>query len=217
MNKYKILFIFLLIILIFSKVNADILNKPLEGKKIYLDAGHGGKDPGAYYKDIYEKDLNLKITLKLKDKIESLGGIVYLTRDGDYDLSKKNVRLRKRSDLESRAKMINESDADIYLSIHLNSSTHTSWKGAQVFYDDINNKNKDIANIFQEGFDKYLNSDKKIKEISTLYMYKRINIKGVLLELGFLSNPNERYLLMDDSYQNKIVDTLTNSLIQIFK
>lgn len=217
MYKYKLLFIFLLLICVFSKTKAIIYNKPLNGKKIFLDAGHGGKDPGAYYKDTYEEDINLEIVLKLKDKIESLGGIVYLTRDGDYDLSKRGVQLRKRSDLSNRAKLINESNANVYLSIHLNSSTHTSWKGAQVFYDDINDKNKAIAEIFQKGFNKHLNSNKKAKEISTLYMYKRINIPGVLLELGFISNPNERNLLKNNDYQNKIVDTLSNSLIQILK
>ena len=215
MYKYKMLLIFLLLLFICSNVNAFIKELPLLNKKIYLDAGHGGKDPGAYYKDIYEEDINLKIVLKLKNKIESLGGIVYLTRDDDYDLSKKGVTRRKKSDLGNRAKLINDSDADIYLSIHLNSSIHTNWKGAQAFYDDINDKNKEIALVFQKGFNKNLNSDKNIKEMSTLYMYKNINKPGVLLELGFISNPNDRYLLTKDEYQNKIVDTLCNSLIEI--
>ena len=213
MYKYKILIIFLFLLFVFGKVNAN--TKGLEGKKIYLDAGHGGKDPGAYYKDIYEEDINLKIVLKLKDKIESMGGIVYLTRNDDYDLSNLNAKLRKRSDLANRAKMINDSDADIYLSIHLNSSVHTSWKGAQVFYDDINKENEEIAEIFQKQFNKRLNSDKKIKEISNLYMYKNIKKKGLLLELGFISNPIERNKLLNEKYQDKIVNTIIESLIEI--
>ena len=209
------LLIFLLLLFISNNTKAFVKELPLLSKKIYLDAGHGGKDPGAYYKDIYEEDINLKIVLKLKNKIESLGGIVYLTRDDDYDLSKKEVTRRKKSDLGNRAKLINDSDADIYLSLHLNSSNYSSWSGAQVFYDDINAKNKEIALVFQKGFNKNLNSNKKIKEISTLYMYKNINKPGVLLELGFISNPNDRYLFNNDDYQNKIVDTLCNSLIEI--
>ncbi len=217
MNKYKtkILLLFIFLLTIFNVVNASITPIPLLGKTIYLDAGHGGKDPGAYYKDIYEEDINLKIVLKLKNKLESMGATILLTRDDDYDLSDKNAYFRKRSDLGKRAKIINESNADIYLSIHLNSSIHSSWKGAQVFYDDINKKNKDIAEIFQKAFNKNLNSTKKIKEMTNLYMYKRINIPGVLLELGFISNPNERYLLNTDKYQDLIVDTLTNSLLEI--
>lgn len=215
MNKYKLLFLFLLFISIFSRVNAFIVETPLTGKIIYLDAGHGGVDPGAYYKDIYEDDINLEIVLKLKDKIEALGGKVYLTRESDNDLSKKGVKRRKKSDLSNRAKLINESDCDIYLSIHLNSSIHTSWKGAQVFYDDINKENEKIAEIFQKGFNKNLNSDKKEKEINTLYMYKNIKKPGVLLEVGFISNANERSKLLKDEYQYKIVDSITSSLIEI--
>ena len=205
-----------MLILVFDKANAFMKEAPLVGKTIYLDAGHGGKDPGAYYKDIYEEDINLGIVLKLRDKLESLGAIVYLTRDSDYDLSNPNASLRKRSDLSNRAKMINSSDADIYLSIHLNSSSNTSWKGAQVFYDDINKNNEKLADIFQKNFNKYLNSNRNFQEISTLYMYKRITKPGLLLELGFISNPNERYLLNQDDYQNKIVNVLSDSLLEVF-
>lgn len=139
-----------------------------------------------------------------------------MTREDDYDLSNPNASLRKRSDLANRANMINSSDADMYLSIHLNSSSNTSWKGAQVFYDDINDNNRKLANIFQKNFNKYLNSNRNIQEISTLYMYKRITKPGLLLELGFISNPNDRYLLNQDDYQNKIVNILTDSLLEVF-
>ena len=216
MYRLKMFLLFIMLILVFDKANAFMKEAPLVGKTIYLDAGHGGKDPGAYYKDIYEEDINLSIVLKLRDKLESLGAIVYLTRDSDYDLSNPNAILRKRSDLSNRAKMINSSDADIYLSIHLNSSSNTSWKGAQVFYDDINKNNEKLADIFQKSFNKYLNSNRKIQEISTLYMYKRITKPGLLLELGFISNPNERYLLNRDDYQNKIVNVLSDSLLEVF-
>lgn len=216
MYRLKMFLLFIMLILVFDKANAFIKEAPLVGKAIYLDAGHGGKDPGAYYKDIYEEDINLSIVLKLRDKLEDLGAIVYLTREDDYDLSNPNASLRKRSDLANRANMINSSDADMYLSIHLNSSSNTSWRGAQVFYDDINDNNRKLANIFQKNFNKYLNSNRNIQEISTLYMYKRITKPGLLLELGFISNPNDRYLLNQDDYQNKIVNILADSLLEVF-
>ena len=216
MYRLKMFLLFIMLILVFDKASAFIKEAPLVGKAIYLDAGHGGKDPGAYYKDIYEEDINLSIVLKLRDKLESLGAIVYLTREDDYDLSNPNASLRKRSDLTNRANMINSSDADMYLSIHLNSSSNTSWNGAQVFYDDINENNIKLANIFQKNFNKYLNSDRNAQEISTLYMYKRITKPGLLLELGFISNPNERYLLNQEYYQNKIVNVLSDSLLEVF-
>lgn len=216
MYKLKMLLVFLLLVCVFDKVDAFIKEAPLIGRVIYLDAGHGGEDPGAYYKDVYEEDINLSITLKLKDKLENMGAVVYMTRIDDYDLSNPSASLRKRSDLGNRAKMINESDAEIYLSIHLNSSTNTSWKGAQVFYDDINKNNENIAKLFQEEFNKNLNSDREIKEISNLYMYKNITKPGVLLEVGFISNASDRYLLKKSDYQDKISNVIANTLIKYF-
>lgn len=207
--------LFLICVLFFGQVNAYVAEYPLIGKIVYLDAGHGGVDPGAFYENVYEKDINLEITLKLRDNLEKLGATVYLTRNDDYDLSNPNANLRKRSDLGNRAKMINDSNANLYLSIHLNSMANTKWSGAQVFYDDINEKNIDIANKFQKYFNKYLNSDRKVSEINNLYMYKNINIPGVLLELGFISNSNDRKNLLNDKYKNHIVKVISNCLIDI--
>lgn len=215
MYKIKMIILFLICVLLFGQVNAYVAEYPLIGKIVYLDAGHGGVDPGAFYENVYEKDINLEITLKLRDNLEKLGATVYLTRNDDYDLSNPNANLRKRSDLGNRAKMINDSNADLYLSIHLNSMANTKWSGAQVFYDDINEKNIDIANKFQKYFNKYLNSDRKVSEINNLYMYKNINIPGVLLELGFISNSNDRKNLLNDKYKNHIVKVISNCLIDI--
>ena len=168
MYKYKMLIIFLFLLTIFCNVNAYINEAPLVGKVVYLDAGHGGVDPGAYYKDMYEEDINLSITLKLRDYLLTKGCTVYLTRDGDYDLSNPKARLRKRSDLSNRASLIDKSNADLYLSIHLNSSTSIAWKGAQVFYDDINKNNKDFALVFQKNFNSNLGSKREEKEIKNL-------------------------------------------------
>lgn len=215
MYKIKMIILFLICVLLFGQVNAYVAEYPLIGKIVYLDAGHGGVDPGAFYENVYEKDINLEITLKLRDNLEKLGATVYLTRNDDYDLSNPNANLRKRSDLGNRAKMINDSNANLYLSIHLNSMVNTKWRGAQVFYDDINEKNIDIANKFQKYFNKYLNSDRKVSEINNLYMYKNINIPGVLLELGFISNSNDRKNLLNDKYKNHIVKVISNCLIDI--
>lgn len=215
MYKIKMIILFLICVLLFGQVNAYVAEYPLIGKIVYLDAGHGGVDPGAFYENVYEKDINLEITLKLRDNLEKLGATVYLTRNDDYDLSDPNANLRKRSDLGNRAKMINDSNANLYLSIHLNSMANTKWSGAQVFYDDINEKNIDIANKFQKYFNKYLNSDRKVSEINNLYMYKNINIPGVLLELGFISNSNDRKNLLNDKYKKHIVEVISNCLIDI--
>ena len=217
MKKGYMLFLLIISLCSFSFVSANKSQNNLElfGKIIYIDAGHGGTDPGTVYKDIYEKDINLEICLKLQKVLESEGAIVYLTRYGDYDLSN-NSYSRKKSDLNNRAKIINESGADIYISIHLNSISSSTWKGAQVFYDDVNDKNIEIANLFQEQLKKDLKTNREVKEIKTMLMNRKITIPGILIEVGFLSNPNDRYLLRQDDYQYKICNSIRNGLIKYF-
>lgn len=218
MKKIYILF-FLILSLVsvnFVSANKNEYNLELLGKVIYIDPGHGGLDPGTIYKDIYEKDINLEICLKLQKVLESEGAIVYLTRYGDYDLSN-NSYSRKKSDLNNRAKIINESGADMYISIHLNSITSSTWSGAQVFYDDVNKKNIEIAKLFQEQLKQDLKTTRQIKEISTMLMNRKIIIPGILIEVGFLSNHNDRYLLKQNEYQNKICNSIREALIKYFK
>lgn len=218
MTKYKTIIIILFIIFLhmFSYVNASN-NMPLLGKVIYLDPGHGGKDPGAMYNGIMEKDINLEISLKLEKRLSKLGAIVYLTRYGDYDLAVIHTNNRKRSDLSRRSNIINKANPDLFLSIHLNAEDTGIYKGAQAFYSDNNVNNKKLAELFQEDFKNNLNSKRKYKKNNSLYLQKRIKTPGILVELGFLSNANERYLLRKDKYQNKIITSLVNSTVKYFK
>lgn len=219
MIKYKIciLFLFILILCGFSFVSANEEALPLLNKIIYIDPGHGGLDPGAMYSGVMEKDINLEISKKLEEKFFSLGAIVYMTRYGDYDLSVNNTINRKRSDLSRRRNIINRSDCDLFISIHLNAEETNIYKGAQVFYSDNNEQNIVIAKIFQQEFKEQLNSTRKYKLNNGLYLQKKITRPGVLLEVGFLSNSNERYLLKQNSYQQKIVNTITSATINYFK
>ena len=218
MLKYKIyLFVFFLFGLCgYGIVTAQTSTLPLFGKVIYLDAGHGGSDPGALYKNIYEKDINLKIVQKLEEDLTQLGATVYLTRYGDYDVSVPNTINHKRNDLSRRGNMINKSGCDLYLSIHLNAETSSSWHGAEAYYDDVHPDNEKIAKIMQEEFKEHLYSKRKYKKTSSFYLNKRIERPGVLLEVGFLSNPNERYLLKTDSYQQKVSKTITGGVLRYF-
>lgn len=214
--KIKIFCLNLFLILLYTIGIINALNLPLLGKVIYIDPGHGGTDPGALYNDLYEADLNLQISLKLEAELEKNGAIVYLTRYGDYDLAVKNAINRKRSDLSRRANIINASNADIYLSIHLNSDISSTWQGAQAFYDTVNEKNEIIAKIMQEQFKKDLKTKREYKQINDHYLYQRVKIPGVLLEVGFISNPNERYLLKQESYHEKIATSIKDGLINYF-
>lgn len=207
----KKIYVFLFLILLLSVFTVKSKSGLLNRKIIYLDAGHGGIDGGSKYKDINEDDINLSIVMTLKEEMEKEGAKVYLTRNGDYDLAS-TTHYRKRSDLANRATMINNSDCDLYLSIHLNSSLNSTWNGAQVFYDDVNPKNKNLAEALQKEL-----GNKKIVLAHNYYMYSRINKPGVLLELGFISNYNDRKNLQNKEYQIKISANIIKGIVKFFR
>lgn len=217
MKKTYTLFLFILLICSFSFVKAKTEENDMNllGKVIYLDAGHGGLDPGTIYKNIYEKDINLSICKKLQEILEKSGAIVYLTRYDDYDLSTSNYA-RKKSDLNNRVKIINNSKADIYISIHLNSIKSSTWSGAQVFYDDVNEKNLELANLMQKQLKTDLKTNREVKEIKDILLNRKVIIPGILIEAGFLSNPNDRYKLRQSEYQYKLAESIKRGIIKYF-
>lgn len=217
MKKQKIIIFLCLLITIFSisSIYASIEEKSLKGKVIYLDPGHGGIDSGATYKNILEKDINLTLCQKLKLALSNEGATVYLTRETDKDLSIRNKH-RKRSDLISRAYLINKTKPDIYISIHQNYIANTKWKGTQIFYNTRNKENKNIALKLTKYLKEKTSNVREPKENNTYYMYRFIDSPGVLIEVGFLSNPDDRYRLTHEKYQDIIIENLIYSIKKYF-
>lgn len=214
MKKYERIILFIILSILFiTKSYAKEL--PLLGKCIYIDAGHGGKDPGAIYKDIKEKDINLIYSKKIGEILEKFGATIYYIREDDYDLSITTKR-RKKSDLSNRVDLINKSNCDMYLSIHMNSESTGLWYGPQIFYNNINKNNKKIAEITQKSLKKENLSSRKISLINNAYMYDKIKIPGILIEVGFISNNSDRYKLLNDDYINKFSKNIASSIIQYF-
>lgn len=213
MIKYKmhILFLFIVTLCTFTFVNAE--EPILKNKTIYIDPGHGGRDPGAIYKELRESDINLQISKYLKEELEKNGAQVYLTRIGDYDLSENNARNHKKNDLTARARLINESNCDMYISIHLNSDPSPTWNGIQIFYTDNNENNKKIAETIKEQ----LKLKRKTKELKNMYLFEKISQPGILIEAGFISNPNDRYKLKQSEYQQELSKNITEGIIKYFK
>lgn len=218
MNKYKLLIIscFFLFTLSLPKVTATIKDLNLLGKVIILDAGHGGIDQGASSGKIIEKDLNLLLVKKLEKELTSRGATVYLTREDDKDLSTTTVN-RKRNDLYNRAKYINDISPNMYISLHLNSTTSPSWKGIQLFYTTKNEENKQIAQTITDHLSKNLSNVREIKKDNTYYMYKFINSPGILIEAGFISNPSDNYLLRQEDYQDKLITLISDSIEEYYQ
>ena len=211
---WKILSLFVIVFLLMYGIPVRAI-LPLQGKVIVVDAGHGGKDPGTVYKDIYEKDINLSITLYLEEYLSEYGATVILTRDSDNDLSYGETNHRKKTDFDNRIKIINNEYTDMYLSIHLNYLSNKKYYGAQVFY---NKNNENLAKSIQEYLNNNLETDREIKEIpSSTYMYKKLEKRGVLIECGFLSNASERSKLITEKYQRKVAKVIAEAVVNYYK
>jgi N-acetylmuramoyl-L-alanine amidase len=195
-------------------------NLPLSGKIILLDPGHGGPDGGAGTGKTLEKDIALDITLKVRDLLQQQGALVVMTRDTDKDLADDDTRgysRRKVEDLKKRLKMINDSDNDFFVSIHLNAIPSSRWSGAQTFYAPQHKENAKAAKFIQEELRENLgNTNRKAKPINQVYILKNAKKPGVLVEVGFLSNPAEKENLKKQTYQEKIAESIYRGVLRYF-
>lgn len=185
---------------------------PITSKTVIVDAGHGGIDPGAMTDDqsIKEKDVNLKIAKKVKELIEASGAVVILTRNDDTSLYTeevgKTVRQKYNENLRNRKKIIQESSADMFVSIHLNKFPQSKYYGAQTFYPYGKEDDKKLATYIQSELKRVVDTtnNREIKPRNDIYLIKDNQIPSTLIECGFLSNDKEAKLLNDEEYQNQI-------------
>ena len=204
----KITIPFLLIIYCitsFSKVSVDNLI-------VYIDPGHGGRDGGADIGDIKEADINLDIAKSLEKVLNSHDIFTSMTRREDKHLG--GEKYSKRLDLNERINLINNSDCDMYISIHLNKFSDSIYKGAQTFYYLNNSFNKTLSESIQSSLKVLDNTNhRKAKEIDSLYILKSINKPGCIVECGFMSNPEELEKLLQKEYQLKIAYAIYDGIL----
>ena len=192
--------------------------------QIILDAGHGGMDGGAVgVNNTPEQGINLAITLKLKELLQLNGFEVILTRPNEnsiHDPSETSVAKQKRSDMRNRLKIIENHPNALFVSIHQNKFSDPSCKGAQIFYSPNHSDSEQLAKLLQESFRENLQPENS-REIKTsdesLYLLWNAEIPAVLVECGFLSNPNECEQLCDESYQEKIAFVIYLSLLDFYQ
>lgn len=202
-----IVFIYILVVIIgiyttYKRQEATpTFSMPINLKNIVIDAGHGGWDPGKVTESgVEEKEINLQISQKLQTYLEQSGSFVLTTRIDDTALSES-----KRGDLKERKNIANELNIDMLISIHQNSFSSQSVRGAQVFYYDGSEASKALAECIQERLKELDNTNQRVaKADSSYYLLKQTNVPAVIVECGFLSNPEESQKLSDDKYQEKI-------------
>lgn len=166
---------------------------------IFIDPGHGGKDNGTSYNDILEDELNLKLSTILYEMILDDGGICYLSRIADYDLSSMYSKNHKLDDLNKRIKYIDSLNTSLFVSLHLNYYPNSKVNGIQVFYQKNNENSYNLAYILQNQLNEE-NIRKKKCFVGDYYLLNNTKSTGVLIEYGFLSSEYDRNKLLKDSY-----------------
>lgn len=173
-----------------------------------IDPGHGGEDGGATScTGRMESEYNLAISTKLEDLLHLLGYRTRMTRTSDVSIYRTGdtIAQKKHSDLQERVRIVNETDNALLISIHQNQFRESQYSGAQVFYAKTDGS-KELGHQLQANLVASINpgSNRKSKPISGIYLMERIRCTGVLLECGFLSNPQEEARLRDGEYQKKL-------------
>ena len=186
---------------------------------IAIDPGHGGFDPGKVaVETILEKDINLSIATKLAEELKDAGYRVILTRTEDVSLSKEGDVNRKATDMKNRCEIIENAGADVVISIHQNSFSDSSVKGGQVFYYKHSDRGRKLAEDIQKSFREIVDSSntREAKSNDNYYMLLNTASPTVIVECGFLSNPDEREMLMNSEYQDKICEAINQGLSAYF-
>ncbi len=193
--------------------------RPLAGLTIALDPGHGGVDPGALGpQGVHEKDIVLAIALKLRELLESCGATVIMTREIDTDLSDANLghqySRRKRQDLSRRVALINASRAALLVSVHLNSMAARRWYGAQVFFTPESSESTRLAVILQESLRETLQNTNRVAAAGDYYILEKTTCPAVIVEAGFISNPEEARLLQSEHYQARVALAIYRGVVR---
>lgn len=184
---------------------------------VVIDAGHGGSDPGKVGVDgSLEKDINLQIAERLKQYLEQSDVKVVLTREDDNGLYSKDDKKKKMADMQKRCSIINESGADLVVSIHQNSYHEEYVSGGQVFYYKDSAKGKKLAEILQKRFDFVLGEENRrlAKANGNYYLLLHVKSPIVIVECGFLSNRKEAALLQQGEYQDKLAYTIHMGIME---
>ena len=167
-------------------------------KIICIDAGHGGKDPGAVGNGVIEKDVALKTALAVGELLKKQGfGVVY-TRTSDVFVN-----------LNERCRIANAKDADLFISVHVNSATNTSAKGTETLCYSKNG----FADVVQKSLVSALKTnDRGVKERKDLAVLNGTKMTAVLLELGFLSNADEAKMFKQESFYSTVANAVVKAI-----
>ncbi len=219
-NKYSLYTMFLITLLLVICVFLPAVKPIIQQNSInyIIDAGHGLPDGGAVGLDgTTEQLLNLQIAKKLEILFPSDQTI--MTRTDEQSLAKiqGTIREKKISDMKERVSVAKTYKNAVWIAIHMNTYPNSSVYGCQVFYRNNDEKSKQMAQKIQNSINEQLqpNHTKHIKPIpENLYLFKNMPNSAILIECGFISNPNDLQNLKSDTYQNKLARLIYDAIVQ---
>lgn len=199
--------------------STDLSEKPI----IVIDAGHGGEDGGAVADTgLMEKDVNLSIALILEKLFLQSGFQVTMTRTDDisiYSEGASSLREKKVSDIHNRTAICNNYSNNILISIHQNKFEQSKYSGTQVFYSDNNKLSNPLAQCISTSVKGLLQPDNTREckpSDNNVYILKNATVPAVLVECGFLSNPQESELLSTDKYRNQLAFSIFSGFLEFY-
>ena len=211
-----------IIIALASMITFSIIttsSSPKPQYTIVIDAGHGGRDGGTVGKTtgITESELNLQYAYCLKKLCEEFGIGVVLTRKDMNGLYDENASNKKKSEMEKRKDIINNSGADLMISLHMNAFPLSSSEGAQVFYAKGSESGFNLAKSVQEAICQSFENARDYVSVGDYFVLNYSTIPAVLVECGFLSNPSEERNLQDEEYRERFCYCLLMGILSFFK
>jgi len=196
-----------------------------KNRTIILDAGHGGEDPGAVsdYNGVREKEINFFIASKVKELLEAENFTVIMTREDDtlkYAEGTTSVTQKRKQDLIRRKKMMDQSGADLVVSVHLNKFPQEKYFGAQVFFPPNSPESKTAAELIQKSLREIVDPNNKREAMlkkAEIIILKNLKTPTVIVECGFLSNEQEEKKLASIDYQEKLALAIKEGIMKYYE
>ena len=191
---------------------------------VVIDAGHGLPDGGAVGAGgTVEQEINLEVCKKVEEVLKGKGITVIMTRKDENCLSEqaegKSLREMKREDMNERLKIIKKSDADLFVSVHMNQFQQPEVNGLRLFYDKSHPETEELAQMMQKRMSEVTGAKMYAVKAAdrTLFLMKNPPVPALLVECGFISNPQEEKKLNDEDYQSRLAWSIAESIEEYLK
>jgi len=197
----------------------EVMSPSLTNRVIVVDPGHGGIDPGVVGRSALEKDVTLEVGRRLAASLGQAGAMVLMTRDTDTGLSDPNTigaSAKKREDLKRRVALANDNEADLYVSIHVNSTSDPSRRGAQTFVQPGSAESKKASQLIQSELAGLLKNTARQPSEVDFFITRNTSMPAVIVEIGFMTNEAEGKLLADPAYQGKVAWAIYAGVVKYF-